>query len=201
MTPEQYPDELKAYFGRELSEESKEIFQNILVYVQIEQNKLMDISLEVLTKAVELASLIGIKVEAVVFGASDNLVKEVISYGANTIYLSSTAAYDTQKYTETLFKLIQDKKPEIVLFGQTDQSLDFAPRVAQKLKTALLANCVQLDIDTDNRLLIGTSLIYNGLLLQEAKIPQQKPQMAMVLEKKFSLLMSDKTRSGEIIKI
>lgn len=201
MSPPQYPDELKAYFGLGLPEEPIDVFQNILVYLQTKEDKILDVSLEVLGKAVELASLLGVKVEAVAFGLSDNLAGDLIYYGANTVYLMPPTAYNTREYTQALFSLIQNKKPEIILFGQTYQSLDFAPRLAQRLKTALLTNCLQLDIDTDNRCLIGTSLIYKGLLLQEMKIPQVKPQMAMVLEKKFNLPSLDKNRIGEVIKI
>ena len=201
MSPERYPDELRAYFGQELPQEPKDTFQNILVYIQTKDGRFLDISLELLGKAVELASLVGVRVEAVVFGVEEKAAQELIYYGANTVYLARANSYHTSQYSDKLFNLIQDKKPEIVLFGQTYQAMDFAPRLAQKLKTALLTNCTQLEIEADNRLLIGTSLIYNGLLLQDMKIPVSKPQMAMALPGKFNLSPLDKNRSGELVKI
>ena len=60
---------------------------NLIVYCEFEDGKVADVSLELLTKGRQLATTLGVQLEAVVIG--DNLKdveKEIIRYGADTVY-------------------------------------------------------------------------------------------------------------------
>ena len=60
---------------------------NLIVYCEIEDGKVADVSLELLTKGRQLADRLGVKLEAIAIG--DNLSKieeQIFPYGADTVY-------------------------------------------------------------------------------------------------------------------
>lgn len=61
---------------------------NLIVYCEIEDGRVADVSLELLTKGRVLASNLGVKLEAIAIG--DNLKdieKQIFPYGADTVYI------------------------------------------------------------------------------------------------------------------
>ncbi len=60
---------------------------NIFVYIEIEEGKIADVSLELLTKGCELASTLGVGLDAVVLGENlAGIEKELAKYGADTVW-------------------------------------------------------------------------------------------------------------------
>ena len=66
---------------------------NLIVYCEFEHGKVADVSLELLTKARELANALGCKAEALVLGTNlGGVEKELASYGADIVWIGSIAA-------------------------------------------------------------------------------------------------------------
>ena len=66
---------------------------NLIVYCEIEDGIIADVSLELLTKGRSLANQLNCKLEALVIGSNlDGVEKQVFPYGADTVY---TVAEDT----------------------------------------------------------------------------------------------------------
>ena len=62
---------------------------NIFVYIEMEGGKVADVSLELLTKGRELATTLGVKLEAVVLGHNlAGIEKELAKYGADTVWVA-----------------------------------------------------------------------------------------------------------------
>ena len=58
---------------------------NVFVYIELENGVPADVSLELLTKGRELATTLGVKLEAVVLGHNlGDIAKELAKYGADT---------------------------------------------------------------------------------------------------------------------
>ena len=58
---------------------------NVFVYIEMEGGKVADVSLELLTKGRELATTLGVKLEAVVLGENlAGIEQELARYGADT---------------------------------------------------------------------------------------------------------------------
>jgi hypothetical protein len=114
---------------------------NIFVYIEIEDGAIADVSLELLTKGRELASKLGVKLEAVVLGYNlSGIEKELSAYGAKTVWVADDAVfapYSTLPYAAVVSGLVKAEQPQIVLFGATSVGRDFAPRVSATLKTGL----------------------------------------------------------------
>ncbi len=168
---------------------------NIFVYIEIEEGKVADVSLELLTKGRELASTLGVGLDAVVLGESlAGIEKELAKYGADTVWVADDktfAPFRTLPHTAVLCGLIEQEKPQIVLFGATCIGRDFAPRVSSALHSGLTADCTQLVIGDHKDPKSGkeyTDLLYQirpafgGNIIATIVNPDCRPQMATVRE-------------------
>ena len=123
---------------------------NIFVYIENEGGKVADVCLELLTKGRELATTLGVKLEAVVLGEHlAGIETELAKYGADTVWVADDkifAPFRTLPHTAVMCGLIEQEKPQIALFGATCNGRDFAPRVSSALYSGLTADCTQLVI-------------------------------------------------------
>ena len=168
---------------------------NIFVYIELEGGKVADVSLELLTKGRELADTLKVKLEAVVIGAGvQGLAPELAKYGADTVWTADDeifAPFRTLPHTAVMCGLIEQEKPQIVLFGATSIGRDFAPRVSSALHSGLTADCTQLVIGDHKDAKTGTEykdLLYQirpafgGNIIATIVNPDHRPQMATVRE-------------------
>lgn len=123
---------------------------NIFVYIENEGGKAAEVCLELMTKGRELATTLGVKLEAVVLGENlAGIEHELAKYGADTVWIADDkvfAPFRTLPHTAVMCGLIEQEKPQIVLFGATCNGRDFAPRVSSALYSGLTADCTQLVI-------------------------------------------------------
>ena len=168
---------------------------NVFVYIEVEEQTIADVSLELLTKGRELASTLGVKLEAVLFGHNvRSLAPELAAYGADTVWVADDeifAPFRTLPHTAALVGLIEQQKPQIVLFGATPVGRDFAPRVSSALHSGLTADCTELVIGDHKDAKSGreyTDLLYQirpafgGNIVATIVNPDHRPQMATVRE-------------------
>ena len=111
---------------------------NIFVYIENEGGKAAEVCLELMTKGRELATTLGVKLEAVVLGENlAGIEHELAKYGADTVWIADDkvfAPFRTLPHTAVMCGLIEQEKPQIVLFGATCNGRDFAPRVSSALR-------------------------------------------------------------------
>ena len=121
---------------------------NVFVYIELENGVPADVSLELLTKGRELATTLGVKLEAVVLGHNlGDIAKELAKYGADTVWTADDkefAPFRTLPHTAVMCGLIEQEKPQIALFGATSIGRDFAPRVSSALLSGLQAAGTEL---------------------------------------------------------
>ena len=183
---------------------------NIFVYIELEGNKVADVSLELLTKGRELADTLKVKLEAVVIGHEiKGLGKELAKDGADTVWVADDAIFApfrTLPHTAVMCGLIEEEKPQIVLFGATCVGRDFAPRVSSALHSGLTADCTQLEIGDHKDAKTGkeyTDLLYQirpafgGNIIATIVNPDHRPQMATVREGVMRKELAAKPAGGE----
>ncbi|GHU63950.1 hypothetical protein FACS189445_6990 [Spirochaetia bacterium] len=133
-----------------MSNDVVEQVRSVMVYIQQDSGNLAEVSLELVSKARELADKLGVGVGAVLFG--EKVAQEVprlASLGADTVYLYEEPKlkhYTPIPYTKLMIGVITEYKPQIVLYGATTTGRDLAPRVASYLKVGLTADCTDLQI-------------------------------------------------------
>ncbi|MFY9398592.1 MAG: electron transfer flavoprotein subunit alpha/FixB family protein [Desulfomonilia bacterium] len=162
------------------------------------------VTLQLLSRAKDLAGKIGASVCATVFGHEvDEWVGEYIAHGAERVYVfdhPSLKDYSTDIYVCLMELIARRYNPEIILVGATSFGREFAPRLAKRLNTGLTADCVGLDID-EQGLLVQTAPAFGGSLLARIVTPERRPQMATVRPGVFQEIPHDYQATGEILKL
>ncbi len=192
---------------------------NIFVYCEVnEQGYIADVSLELLSKAKKLAQSINVQLEAIVIGSDVKEVEDMLyPYGVDVINYANDERirqkgwhlfpYQTLPHFAIVTKLIQEKQPQICLFGATTIGRDLAPRVASYLRCGLTADCTSLEIGdyedkkdgkTIKNLLYQIRPAFGGNIIATIVNPYTRPQMATVREGVMKKEIFDKDYSGEI---
>lgn len=178
-------------------------YKGIWVFAEQRYGKLKQVSLELTSKAKELAGELQVPVTAVVLGNSaKDLSKELIAHGADIVMIMEAdwlKDFNDHVYGEIMVDLIKSYKPEIVLIGATSNGRSLAPHISSTLGTGLTADCTVLEVDNKERLLLQTRPAFGGNLMATIICPNHRPQMATVRPKVFKPTEPDYKRKGEII--
>ena len=127
-------------------------YKHIWVFAEQRQGKIQNVALELIGEGKRLAKDISDDTQlcAVLIGNNiDHLAQECFEYGAEKVYMVQDPLlenYTTDGYTKVMKQLIDEYKPEIVLYGATHIGRDFAPRIAARCNTGLTADCTHLDV-------------------------------------------------------
>ena len=179
-------------------------YKNVLVVCEQRDGNLQSVSLELIGKARELADELKEEVIAVIAGKKvSDLTQELISYGADKVYYvedDKLDKYITEPYVKVMTTIINDLKPQIVLFGATSIGRDLAPRVSSRIGCGLTADCTKLEIDEEVGLLNMTRPTFGGNLLATIQSPEARPQMSTVRPGVMPKQYEDKNRTGEVNK-
>lgn len=140
--------------------------------------------MELVSKAKELAEALDTEVTAVVLGYEiGDMANKLGRYGADNVILADAPelkVYMTEPYAHVLTSIIQEKKPEIVLYGATAIGRDLAPRVSARVHTGLTADCTGLEVDPETKNLRMTRPAFGGNIMATIICPDYRPQMATV---------------------
>ena len=179
--------------------------KGILVFAEQREGKLQNVALELLGEGRKLAEKLGVEVSAVLIGENvKSLSTTLFEYGADHVFLvegKDYKNYTTDAYAAALTQTIEKKKPEIVLVGATTIGRDLAPRVSARLKTGLTADCTQLDIDPEKKLLLQTRPAFGGNVMATIICPNFRPQMSTVRPGVMDKIAPQKGRQGKLEEI
>lgn len=159
-------------------------YKGVWVFAEQRDGELMDVAVELLGEGRKLAEEVGCELSAVLLGDNvRNLSEDLFAFGADKVYLSENEnlkQYTTDGYTKVLSQMVEEYKPEIVLFGATHIGRDLAPRVAARVDTGLTADCTKLEIDPEEKGLMQTRPAFGGNIMATIICPKHRPQMATV---------------------
>ncbi len=176
--------------------------KEILVYCEQRDGELKSVSLELLGIARTLAENSNGSVAAMLLGENvKGLCKTLVEYGADKVYVADAPElkyYLTEQYAQASSSIINETKPNIVLFPATSIGRDLAPRLSARLHTGLTADCTKLEADADGNLFM-TRPAFGGNLFATIVCPDHKPQMSTVRPGVMKKAEPDKSRKGEIV--
>lgn len=159
-------------------------YKGVWVFVEHRNDKVASVTLELLSEGRKLADELGQELAGVLMGHDSKQLADVcFAYGADKVYYADDpllANYATGPFTSAFSKLIKAHKPNIVLFGATHDGRDFASRVAVRIYTGLTADCTELSIDPETKLLNQTRPAFGGNIMATILTPNHRPQMATV---------------------
>jgi electron transfer flavoprotein alpha subunit len=185
---------------------------SVMVYIQQSGGRAAEVSLELVSKARELADKLKAEVSAAIFGEKvEGEVKRLASFGADRVYLVEDPRlkyYTPVPYSKLMIRVVSEKKPQIVLYGATTEGRDLAPRVASNLKVGLTADCTDLQIgdhvqkETEYKdILYQIRPAFGGNIIATIVSPEKKPQMATVREGVMRMAQPDASRKAETVRI
>lgn len=166
-----------------------EQYKDIYVLCEFQHGKLVEASLELISEATKLTEKrpdLKYKIVGILLGEKpEDQIKEIFHYGADqAVQILSPALieYDSVLYAALLKRLMEEKKPDVVLFPATVLGRDLAPRVASVCATGLTADATKLDFteDVSSSLLMVTRPAFGGNLFATIVCERTKPQMATI---------------------
>lgn len=174
----------------------------VLVFAEQRGGALHPVSVELVGMGRRLADRMGGCVEAVLLGqATGRLSDELIASGADRVLLGEHPLlydYQTERYTKVLSGIILERKPGIVLIGSTSTGRDLAPRLSTRLRTGLMADCIDLELDALGGALTGVKPVAGSGLLANITCPRHRPQIVTVRPGVFQRPSPDHSRRGEV---
>ena len=184
---------------------------NVFVYLEIEDGKVADVSLELLTKGNSLAKELNCKLEALALGVDlKSVPQQVFPYGVDVLHVfedDRLFPYTTLPHTSVLVNLFKKEQPQICLMGATIIGRDLGPRVSSALGSGLTADCTSLEIgDHEDK---RQNKVYENLLYQIRPAfggnivawiinPDQRPQMATVRKGVMKKEFAKEQKEGEV---
>jgi electron transfer flavoprotein alpha subunit len=185
----------------ETSQDTKRIW----IYLEQEEGQAHSVSWELLGAAHRLAAeLPGSVVEGVLLGHNvAHLAEEAFHYGASRVYLIDDPVlrvYRNLPYGFGISNLVKKYKPEIFLVGATTLGRGLASVIATQVQTGLTADCTELTIDPNKKILAATRPTFGGNLMATILCQKHRPQMATVRPRVLSMPQPLPQPGGELIR-
>ncbi|MBO4305211.1 MAG: electron transfer flavoprotein subunit alpha/FixB family protein [Lentisphaeria bacterium] len=187
---------------------------NVWVFAEQEGGKLADVSLELVSKACDLASRLGTKVEAVLLGNHvESCAETLFRYGCSNVFLAEDERlepFTVLPYAKVIMDLILEHKPNILLFGATMKGRELAPRIASQKRAGLTADCTDLQIDDfEDKVnkksykdkLMQIRPAFGGNIIATIVNSWDDPQMVTVREGVMKMGAPDDSRKGTVTRV
>lgn len=179
--------------------------QRIWVFIEQEHGVAHPVSWELMGAANRLAQELGDGVvEGVLLGQGvEPIAHEAFLYGAQRVYIiedPALADYRNKPYAHGAVSLARKYHPEIFLIGATTLGRDLAGAIATSLQTGLTADCTELTIDPENKILAATRPAFGGNLMATILCRKHRPQMATVRPRVLPTPEAKSTGKGEIVR-
>jgi electron transfer flavoprotein alpha subunit len=175
--------------------------KELWVFAEQREGKITSVVYELLSEGQILCEKSGYTLCAVLPSAYGALLcQELYNFGAKKVYTIDDPKlkdYQNDYYSRAVAQLINEKKPEIVLYGATTIGRSLAPTVAVMVDAGLTADCTQLDFDVEAGNLLQTRPAFGGNIMATIICPNNRPQMATVRSNVFKKTKISDNESAE----
>ena len=138
------------------SEQSEQEKRNIWVLAEYRGEELLEVTLEMLQDARQLAEKLGGRIEVLLPGEDAGMfIDRLGQYGADRVYHLAhplLERYSTDAYVKVCVDLIGEHQPYIFLLPGTPNGQDLASRLAARLRVALVSDSVIMKINESGNL-------------------------------------------------
>ncbi|AST06550.1 electron transfer flavoprotein subunit alpha/FixB family protein [Anoxybacillus flavithermus] len=174
--------------------------RKVLTLAEVRDGALRNVSFEAISAAKTIAE--GGEVVAVVVGASvRSLANELIAYGADRVIVvehEKLATYTSDGYAQALQAVVEQEKPEGLVFGHTALGKDLSPKLAAKWQSGLVSDVVAVEATGGN--IVFTRPIYSGKAF-EKKIVTDGLMFVTVRPNNIAPLEKDESRTGAVVDV
>ncbi|QIB68905.1 electron transfer flavoprotein subunit alpha/FixB family protein [Aminipila butyrica] len=176
--------------------------ENLLVFAECNKEGIHPVAFELLAKGKELCEKSGSALHCLVLGNQDTEIldlQELNIRGADEVFYIKDDCFTWAEeclYKENIVPFIRERNPHTVLFGATNFGRSLAPRVAAALQTGLTADCTNLTMDEDGRLIQIRPAFSNNILAHIKTLSY--PQIATIRYKEFQEAERDEAREAKL---
>ena len=173
----------------------------IFVLAEHRQGELRDVTLEMLGKGQELAVAMNAPLAAVLLGHNVDVFATELAKHANQVLVIADERlehFNSEAYQRVLAFLITERKPSLVLMGQSAYGMDLAPSLATQLDLPLVTDCVGLEFEDGQ--LLAVREMYGGKVSAKIAFSQADTYMATVRQAAFPVEEGDPL-GGEVIAV
>jgi electron transfer flavoprotein alpha subunit len=171
--------------------------RKVLTLAEVRDGSLRNVSFEAIAAAKTIAQ--GGEVISVLVGESvQSHANELFFHGADRVVVvehPNLKNYTSDGYSQALKAVIDEEKPEGIVFGHTALGKDLSPKLAIKLNSGLVSDVVAVEEAGGN--LIFTRPIYSGKAF-EKKIVTDGIIFVTVRPNNIQPLERDESSSGEV---
>jgi electron transfer flavoprotein alpha subunit len=172
----------------------------ILVYTEYVDGGFKKSAFEVVSEGRRLADGLGTDLTAVVLGHGiTDAAGQLGTYGADTVLVADDEAladYAADAFTDTLFKIIEERQPRIVLAVAAVATKEVMARLAARLNTGLAMECGELRLDDDR--LMATRTLYGGKVIADVVVTGT-PAMAVLRPNVATIVEAPKAGGVEAV--
>jgi electron transfer flavoprotein alpha subunit len=136
------------------------------------------VSLELMSKAADVAAAMNLVPAAVVLGGDQAAAQQMGEYGAAKVYLAADARFadfHATPISDTLSAMIAGKQPAAIFAPATALGKDVISRVAARCRLGMLADCVNVVVR--DGALIATESAFGGSLVVECACVRAAPHL------------------------
>ena len=192
--------ERRPFKGQEVAE-----YSGICLFAEHRHGALSSVVYEIIGAARELKNSLDRKISAILLGEKVRpMAEELIAYGVDEVWMVENPAigdFDEEIQADLVTKILLDKKPEIFLGGGTIIGRSLLPRIAARILTGLTADCTELTIDGENKLLRQTRPAFGGNIMATILCTNHRPQMATVRHKVMKAAEKSNGHQGRILEL
>ena len=167
----------------------------VLVLAETREGSLRNVSFE----AIAAGKKIGGEVVSVLIGDGvAGVASDLIAYGADrvvTVEHPHLKAYTSDGFSQAFMAVVEQEKPEAIVFGHTALGKDLAPKIASKLQSGLISDVTEIEGEGDDAVFIRP--IYSGKAFEKVKV-KDGVVFVTIRPNNIAPLAKDDSRSGDV---
>ncbi|MFY3791668.1 electron transfer flavoprotein subunit alpha/FixB family protein [Ureibacillus sp. MALMAid1270] len=144
--------------------------KKVLVLGEVREGVIRNVSYESIAAAKQISD--GGEIVGLLLGDSvANLAPNLIAYGANrviTVEHPHLKSYTSDGYSQAILEVVDQEKPEAIVFGHTSLGKDLSPKISSRLKSGLISDVTEIEGTGDSALFIRP--IYSGKAFEKVKV-------------------------------
>ena len=174
----------------------------ILIFAEIEENELHSTSGELIAAGRKMADSTDNSVSAALIGGNQKLASELITLGADKVYLADDDTLRegiAEVYIAALHKICLEVEPIVIITSKSPIGRTVGPRIAYRLGTGIAQDCTDVSLDNTSKRVTVTRPVYGGNAMAKFTFADKNPQVITMRLKAFEPAVPESERSGEII--
>ena len=176
-------------------------YSGIWIFAQQKNNRVANVTYELLNAGRKLADGRSSKLTAVVFGSGiGDQAAGLFAYGADEVkYVDNDefGSFRDDAWSNVLGYLVENGRPEVLIGSATFYGKALFPRLAARLRTGLAADCNGLALRDDGSV-VATKPAYGGNVWLSVVFPEKRPQLVTLRPKVIAEAARDDTKSGTV---